>query len=49
MVTWISEAHRDVVGLAFGVLVSVAAVLIILMAAGVVRIPCARDEDHQAS
>ena len=39
-IKWISEAHSDVVGILFGLLVSAAAILVILMAAGVVRVPC---------
>ena len=41
----ISEAHSDWVGLCFGLLVSVAAILVILMAAGVVRLPCTTGDD----
>ena len=36
----ISKAHSDKVGICFGLLVSVASVLIILMAAGVIKISC---------
>ena len=46
-IPWISDAHRDVVGIAFGLLVSVAAILVILMAAGVVRVPCTRRCDNE--
>ena len=43
----ISEAHSDKVGICFGLLVSVASVVIILMAAGVIAVrvhPCEEQE-----
>ena len=43
----ISEAHRDKVGICFGLLVSIASVVIILTAAGVIKIAC-RPRDEQA-
>lgn len=45
-ITWISDAHSDVVGILFGLLVSAAAILVILMAAGVVRVPCRNSHPH---
>ena len=34
----ISKAHSDIVGILFGILVSIAAILIILMAFGIIKI-----------
>ena len=37
---FISKAHSDVVGISFGLLVSIAAILIILIVLGYISVPC---------
>ena len=37
---FISEAHSDVIGISFGLLVSIASILIILIVLGYISIPC---------
>ena len=39
-ITFISKAHSDVVGILFGLLVSVSAILIILITFGIIKIKC---------
>lgn len=41
----VSKAHSDVLGISFGILVSIASILIILISTGNIKITCKSEKD----